>query len=225
MPGTVLPLTIVSDAICPWCWVGKRRLEGALAILARERPELRFELSWFPFELNPDMPPEGIARVEYRRAKFGSVERGRQLDAQLAEVGAAIGLEFRFEAIERTPNTVDAHRLSRFAAQSGCQAELIEALFRAYFHEGRDIGEAETLVAIGASVGLEAASLRERLASDEGVQEVVDGAAAAAQSGIGGVPAFILGRVLVAQGAMPETELASLLSKAATLMPETEAAR
>jgi predicted DsbA family dithiol-disulfide isomerase len=110
-------IDVVSDAICPWCWIGKRHLEGALARLADEGE--RFAVRWRPFQLNPDMPREGVERSAYRAAKFGSIERSSELDAQVAAAGAAAGLEFRFDRQRRTPNTVDAHRLIRHAGEIG----------------------------------------------------------------------------------------------------------
>ncbi|RYJ00400.1 MAG: disulfide bond formation protein DsbA, partial [Acetobacteraceae bacterium] len=138
LPLAAVPsrIDIVSDAICPWCWVGKRNLEAALAQLAAEGE--RFEIFWRPFQLNPDMPPEGVERAAYRAAKFGSETRGRELDAQVAASGRAAGLEFRHDLMLRTPNTIDAHRLIRLAGGLGgtVQNDLMEAIFRGYFQEG-----------------------------------------------------------------------------------------
>ena len=136
-------LDIISDAICPWCWIGKANLDRALAIHGGE-----WEVHWRPFQLNPDMPAEGVPRAEYRAAKFGSAARGAELDARVAEAGRLAGLEFRHDRMLRTPNTVLAHRLIRYAA-GPAQHALMEALFRAYFHDGEDVGESDVRARIG----------------------------------------------------------------------------
>ena len=169
--ATISRIDVVSDAICPWCWIGKRHLESALARLADAGEG--FEVHWRPFQLNPDMPREGVERAAYRAAKFGSLERSRELDAQVAAAGAAAGLEFRLDRQRRTPNTVDAHRLIRRAGEAGGAARqdaVVERLFRAYFQDGHDIGDRAVLAEVAAEAGLEdAASF---LASDEGDAEV-----------------------------------------------------
>lgn len=211
----MLHLTIVSDAICPWCWIGKRRLDQALAILAEHEPDLAFEVSYFPFMLNPDMPAEGVDRASYRAAKFGSLERSRELDAQVAAAGAESGLEFRHDRMTRTPNTTNAHRLSRFAAEAGRQREVVEAIFRAYFNEGRDIGDIAVLAEIADANGMDGAAILSRLRSDEGVAEVRAQAASASRAGINGVPSFVLNRHLLFSGAQPTEVMADALAAAA----------
>lgn len=134
-----LAVDVISDVVCPWCYVGKRRLEKAIAALDRQ-----VKVRWLPFQLNPTMPKEGISRREYRTRKFGSWERSLELDAQVAAAGKAEGIHFAFERIERTPNTLDAHRLIWLADQQGVQDAVVEALFRAYFTEGRDISRGIT---------------------------------------------------------------------------------
>ena len=131
-------LEVVSDAICPWCYVGKRRLEAAIALLPAG---VTVDITWLPFELNPDMPKGGVERDDYRRRKFGSLERSRALDKQVAAVAAGEGITMRHDLMQRTPNTVDTHRLIWLAKQQGVQDSLVEALFRGYFVEGRDIGD------------------------------------------------------------------------------------
>jgi predicted DsbA family dithiol-disulfide isomerase len=136
-----LAVDVISDVICPWCYIGKRRLEKAIA--AHGGP---VKVRWLPFQLNPSMPQGGISRREYRTSKFGSWERSHELDAKLVAVGEAEGIHFAFNRIERTPNTLDAHRLIGLADQEGVQGTVVEALFRAYFTEGRDIGNRQTLL-------------------------------------------------------------------------------
>src|ERR1043165_1336635 len=129
-----LTVDVISDVICPWCWIGKRRLEKPIAAYDRQ-----VKVHWLPFQLNPTMPKEGISRREYRTRKFGSWERSLELDAQVAAFGKAEGIDFAFDTMERTPNTLDAHRLIWLADKEGNQDAVVEALFRAYFTEGRDI--------------------------------------------------------------------------------------
>src|SRR6056297_3820991 len=136
-----LAVDIISDVICPWCYIGKRRLEKAIAAHGDFA-----NVRWHPFQLNPTMPKEGISRKEYRTRQFGSWERSLELDAKVIAVGESEGIHFAFDKTERTPNTVDAHRLIWLADQHGCQDAVVEGLFRAYFTEGRDIGNQQTLI-------------------------------------------------------------------------------
>lgn len=145
-----LAVDVISDVICLWCYIGKRGLEKAIA--ARGEP---VNVCWHPFQLNPTMPKEGISRREYRIRKFGSWERSMQLDANIVIAGKEEGILFHFDRMERTPNTVDAHRLIWLADQHGCQDAVVEALFRAYFTEGRDISNRETLNDVAADAGLD----------------------------------------------------------------------
>ena len=132
-------LSVYSDVICPWCFIGKQHMQSALAML--EQQGLTFEVSWRPFQLNPDMPRAGVARDEYRRAKFGSLERSRQLDAQVATAARAAGIEIHHARMQRTPNTLDAHRLIAWAATQGGQDAVVDRLFQDYFVDGSDIGD------------------------------------------------------------------------------------
>ena len=144
-------IEIVSDVICPWCYIGKKRLERALA----ERPEIPVSTSWRAFQLNPDMPPEGMERSAYLAAKFGGQGHAQRIYGAITAAGAAEGIPFAFDRIRRTPNTVDAHRLIRFASRSGRGGETVEALFRAYFTEGRDIGDRAVLADVAQETGFE----------------------------------------------------------------------
>ena len=212
---------VVSDAICPWCWVGKRNLEGALDILAREDGE-RFEVHWRPFQLNPDMPREGVERAAYRAAKFGSLERSRALDAQVAEAGAAAGVAFRHERMLRTPNTVDAHRLIRLAGEAGpvVQNRVVESLFRAYFHDGRDIGDRAVLAAVAGEAGMDAEAVARSLAGAEGEAEVREEDAGFRRLGLSGVPTFALQGHVLFSGAMPPATMADAFRKALAVLRE-----
>jgi len=213
-------LDIVSDAICPWCWIGKRNLEAALAELAAEG--LRLMLRWRPFQLNPEMPEEGVERTTYRAQKFGSVERGREMDANVAEAGRAAGLEFRHDRMLRTPNTVAAHRVIRMAEDHGVQDAVVEALFQAYFQDGRDIGDVATLDAIAVAAGLNGVAAM--LAGAEHRAEVIAEDMTARRGGLSGVPSFLMDRHLLFSGAMPGPRMADAFRRAHMILSEREAA-
>lgn len=204
-------IDVISDAICPWCWIGKTNLDAALALIGPAAAG--FSIHWRPFQLNPDMPPEGVERAAYRAQKFGSVEKGRELDARVAEAGRNVGLEFRHDLMLRTPNTINAHRLLQWSGSQPAgpgQHEMAEALFRAYFHDGKDIGDLTTLTEIAATLGLDAAAF---LASDELAEEVRAEDAYFRRIGISGVPSFALdGRVLFS-GAYPAQHIAEALTR------------
>lgn len=208
-------IDVVSDAICPWCWVGKRNLEGALAMLAEEGE--RFEVHWRPFQLNPDMPREGVERDAYRAAKFGSLERSRELDAQVAAAGRAAGVEFRHDLMRRTPNTVDAHRVIRLAGEQGpvVQNALVEGLFAAYFQQGLDIGDRGLLAQIAAAYGVDAAGM---LAGEDGAAEVVQEDAGFRRLGLSGVPTFALSGHVLFSGAMPAEKMADVFRRALAIL-------
>src|SRR3954447_14881965 len=183
-------LEVVSDAICPWCYVGKRRLAKALALLARDG--LTFAVRWVPLQVNPDKPNGRVDRRAYRTRKFGSWERSQALDARIAAVGAGEGLAFRHDLMARTPNTFDAHRLVWLAGREGAQDPVVDGLFAAYFVEGRDIGEPEVLADVGAAAGLDRARVLAMLAGDEAAAEVAAEERAARRLGIEAVPTFLL---------------------------------
>src|SRR6185436_18582469 len=147
-------IDVISDAICPWCYIGKRHLERALEMLEAQH-KLRFTVAWHPFQLNPEMPAEGVDRQQYRLAKFGSAERSRQMDERITEVAAGVGIEFHLEKLTCTPNTLKAHRLIRLAGQRSVQDGVVEALFKAYFCNGADLGDDKALADIGQSGGLD----------------------------------------------------------------------
>jgi predicted DsbA family dithiol-disulfide isomerase len=213
-------LDIVSDAICPWCWIGKRHLADALAELAQDG--LAFTIRWRPFQLNPEMPVEGVVRAEYRAQKFGSVERGAELDRNVAEAGRAAGLTFRHDRMARTPNTIAAHRVIRMAEDHGVQDAVVEALFQGYFHDGQDIGDAATLDTLAAAAGLNGVAAM--LAGPEHMAEVLAEDRAARQGGISGVPSFLMDRHLLFSGAMPGPRMADAFRRAHAILSEREKA-
>lgn len=187
---------VISDVICPWCYIGKRRLEKAIAAA-----DLQVSVQWHPFQLNPNMPKEGISRKDYRTRKFGSWERSMELDAKVIAVGESEGIHFAFDKIERTPNTVDAHRLIWIANQHGCQDTVVEALFRAYFTEGQDVGNRQTLIDVGAEADLDRLSVEIMLDSDEGMDVIENAREMSQQYGVDGVPFFIINQKLTLAGA------------------------
>ena len=204
-------IDIVSDAICPWCYIGKRHLEQALTLLASEG--LRFRVNWNPFQLNPDMPREGRDRASYRAWKFGSAEKAAALDQRITESAAARGLVFRTDLMTRTPNTINAHRVIWFAGQNGDQDAVMEAVFRAYFVEGRDIGNADVLAGCAAETGLSRAAALDFLSSDLAEKEMRAADAAARTAGVSGVPSFFLDGYSLFSGAMPPETMAAALRR------------
>jgi predicted DsbA family dithiol-disulfide isomerase len=204
-------IDIVSDAICPWCYVGKRQLERALATLAAEG--LTFDVHWNPFQLNPDMPKEGRDRASYRALKFGSAEKSAALDQRITEAAAAVGLAFRTDLMTRTPNTIDAHRLIWFAGQHGDQDAAMEAVFKAYFIDGRDIGDHAVLADCAVQAGLRRQDVVEFLAGDLADKEMRAADQAARQAGVSGVPSFFLDGYSLFSGAMPADTIADALRR------------
>ena len=190
---------IVSDTICPWCYIGKRRFERALDLSGRND----IAISWRPFQLNPDMPPEGMTRDDYVRAKFGGGDRPRQIYQAIAESGREAGIEFQFSRIRRTPNTVLSHRLIFWSAKQERQEEVVGELFRAYFEDGLDIGHIEVLVDCARRAGLDQELAHKYLLSDEGRQEVVASDVYARRLGINGVPTVIVDDRWKVSGAQP----------------------
>jgi predicted DsbA family dithiol-disulfide isomerase len=203
-----LHIDIYSDVICPWCYVGKRRLEQALA---QVKDRLNLRITWRPFQLNPTMPVGGMERTVYLKAKFGSLGIFKDMEQRLLEAGASEHIPFAFEKIARTPNTFGAHRLIWYAAQQGCQNEMVDQLFKGYFEEGADIGSIPTLVRLAAQVGLTAEPF---LCSDEGIAEVKADEAAGHRLGIRGVPYFVLNQAQGISGAQPAEVLAAAMEQA-----------
>jgi predicted DsbA family dithiol-disulfide isomerase len=204
-PATPFVIEVASDVVCPWCYIGKRRLEKALALLDGEvQPEIR----WLPFQLNPEMPKQGISREEYRKAKFGSIERSRGLDARVAAEGEGEGIAFAFERMERTPNTAAAHQLIDLAQKQGRGTPVVDALFKAYFEQARDIGDAAVLAEIASGAGVagwpQQADAKQVAALEEDVRNL----------GISAVPTFILNRKLGVSGAHPPEALAQAIQEA-----------
>jgi predicted DsbA family dithiol-disulfide isomerase len=195
----MIQLDIFSDPICPWCLIGKTQLDRALA----QRPDHPFTLAWHPFQLNPDMPAEGMDRRAYLEAKFGGRDQAVQVYGRIDQAARDIGLELDLGGIKRTPNTRDAHRLIYWAGIEGVQNAVVDALFAAYFMEGRDIGDRDTLAVIADASGLDAAVIRKLLNTDNDLAEIVDQDAAARGMGLTSVPTFIVAGQHAVPGAQP----------------------
>jgi predicted DsbA family dithiol-disulfide isomerase len=206
-----LPIDMVSDVVCPWCFIGKRRLEKAIAL----KPEIPVEVRFRPYFLNPWVPREGISREEYLTTKFGSPERYRGIAQRVAEAAAAEGLTYVIDGIRRQPNTLDCHRLILWAGQVGHAAAMKQRLMDLYFTEGGDLTDHEVLIGAAADSGLDAERVRQRLATDEDVARVERDANSAKEAGIDGVPCFILGGLLAVQGAQAPDYLAQAIERAA----------
>ena len=196
---TRVRIDVFSDTICPWCWIGKRRLERTLDA----RADLDAEVAWHAFQLNPTMPAEGMDRKAYLAAKFGGADNARTVYGRVIAEGARECLPFDFGAIARTPNTVDSHRLVRWAAgQPLGQTPMVEALFDAYFARGADVGDVDVLTRSAAAAGYDESGARALLAGDEGRDEVTREDMQARSAGITGVPCFILDRKVAVPGAV-----------------------
>jgi len=207
------PLTIdvVSDVVCPWCFIGKKRLEDALQL----RPDIPVEVRWHPYFLNDWVPREGISRDEYLTTKFGSPERYKSIAGRVAQAAKADGLDYQMDKIARQPNTLDCHRLILWARNAGNAAKMKQRLMELYFTEGADLTDREVLVKAAADCGLDPELTRELLASDRDVDRVTQEAEQAKRAGIDGVPCFIFGGVLAVSGAQDPAYLADAMARAA----------
>jgi predicted DsbA family dithiol-disulfide isomerase len=204
-----LTVEVYSDIVCPWCFVGKRWLERALTTVGGE-----VHVMWRPFQLNPTMSSDGMDRATYLKAKFGSLENFGRMEEQLLAAGVEERIPFAFEKIQRTPNTFVAHRLVWYAAQQGKQDAMVEALFRGYFLEGKNIGEVTTLTHVAAEAGLGRTETEEFLASDKGVVEVKAEEAVGRRLGISGVPYFVFNGTVSISGAQHPDIFVSAIQQA-----------
>lgn len=190
-------LDIISDPICPWCFIGKTKLEAALD----SRPDHGLEIEWHPFQLNPDMPEDGMGRREYLELKFGGKDGAIKVYGQIAAAAERAGVSVNFDKIEKTPNTINAHRLIHWAGLEGLQNPVVDLLFAAYFQEGADISDAATLISIGQKAGMDAAMLETLFAGDADKEGIRARDAYARERGVSGVPCFIIDNKYVVQGA------------------------
>ncbi len=211
-----VPVTIdvISDVVCPWCFIGKRRLEAALALVAAEGTALRASVRWHPFELNPELPRAGADRRAYLEAKFGGALRAAQIYERVRAAGQTAGITLALDRILRQPNTRDAHRLVAWAQSRGDAGSVVERLFAAYFLEGRDPGDRAVLAAIAGEAGEDAAAARAMLDSDEGDASVAASEQRAREIGVGGVPFLIFNERLAVSGAQEPRVLADAIAQA-----------
>jgi predicted DsbA family dithiol-disulfide isomerase len=208
MPDTQpVRIDVVSDVVCPWCFIGKRRLEKALAL----KPDIPVEVHWHPYFLNDWIPREGMAREEYLTTKFGSPERYEGIAQRVSAAAADEGLVYDSSKIERQPNTLDAHRLIRWADGIGKAADMKQRLMDLYFTEGADLTNRAVLVQAATDIGLDAEDVREALASDQDVEEVAQEAQSAKEAGVEGVPCFIFGGKFAVSGAQAPEYLAEAI--------------
>jgi predicted DsbA family dithiol-disulfide isomerase len=204
-------IDVISDVVCPWCFIGKRRLEKALAL----KPGIPVEVHWRPYFLNDWIPREGIAREDYLTTKFGSPERYKSIAQRVSAAADAEGLTYAMDKMKRQPNTLDCHRLIRWAEAIGKAAEMKQKLMDLYFTQGADLTDRETLVKAAADVGLDASDVRTRLASDADVALIEQEAQSAKEAGIDGVPCFIFGGKFAVSGAQAPEYLAEAIERLA----------
>ena len=204
-------IKVVSDLVCPWCYVGKRRLEAALELI---QEPTTFSVSWHPFQLNPDLPSKGMDRREYCNRKFGSWAKCEEMFERIREVGQTVGIEFRFEKQRIIPNTLNAHRVIWLAGREGVQDAVMEALFRAYFCEGVDLSNDSELIDVAVDSGLDRSVLRRMLSSDRGMGEVLFEEQEVKALGISSVPLFIMADKVAVSGAQPAETLVAAYRQA-----------
>ncbi|MGN6148929.1 MAG: DsbA family oxidoreductase [Rhizomicrobium sp.] len=204
---TAMQIDIVSDTVCPWCFIGKRRLEKALAL----RPDIEFDIRWRAYRLDPSIPPEGVDRKEYMRAKFGDNPNRQAMQEALKQAGESEDIAFAFDRILRSPNTLDSHRLIRWSATAGVQNEIVERLFEAYFEQGRDIGNADVLIEIAAEAGMDSATVADLLENGADRTLIENEDALAHRLGISGVPTFIFQNKYMISGAHDPEQLVRVI--------------
>lgn len=209
-----LAIDVVSDVVCPWCYVGQKRLEEAMALA----PEIEVRLRWRPYQLDPDIPPEGHDRKAYMQAKFGDGGRLEEMQARLEELGRDAGIMFRFDDISRSPNTLDAHRLIRWAASAdgaNAQNAVVKRLFQLYFEEGADVGDRQVLIDAARDAGMDAALVETLLATGADIDEVEAEIDTARRMGVTGVPCFLLENRYAIMGAQDAGTLADAMRQVA----------
>jgi predicted DsbA family dithiol-disulfide isomerase len=216
----IVSVDIVADLVCPWCWLGKRNWDAARKLV----PETPVETVWRPYQLDPALPREGRPYRDYMKAKFSgeNTERWAQMRKYLEDAAPAAGIEFRFDAIAVRPNTLDAHRILRWAAGQGVADAAAEGLFRAFFADSRDIGDAKTLSEIAGAAGLDAALTAELLASDRDEATIREEEAFFRKLGVTGVPTYIFNGRFAVSGAQEPQILADAIRQAASEPAETE---
>jgi predicted DsbA family dithiol-disulfide isomerase len=209
---TGLAIEVFADVVCPWCYIGEKRLERALA----RRPGLEVTRRWRPFQLQPLLPAAGLPWSDFVRSKFGGFERAKPAFDRVTAVGATVGVTFDFDRIARAPNTADAHRLILLAAERGDEWPLVDRLFRAHFAEGRDVGDIETLAELAADAAFDSDAVRRYLAGEQNREAVVASQRAAQELGVTGVPFFVFGGLYAVSGAQREEVLMEAVGRAAS---------
>ena len=204
-----MQIDVISDTVCPWCYIGKRRLERALTL----RPQIEFDVRWRPFQLDPQTPAEGVDRKAYIEQKFGSSDKIKPIHTALLKAGEDEGIAFAFEKITRTPNTLNSHRVIRWSHSLGLQNELVERLFQAYFVQGADIGQIKILAAIADEIGLDGELVEELLGSDADMESVTREDTMARKIGINGVPTFLIGGKVLVNGAQDAEHLVRVIDR------------
>ncbi|MDH6235111.1 putative DsbA family dithiol-disulfide isomerase [Mesorhizobium soli] len=217
-----LTVDVVSDVVCPWCFIGQRRLDKAVAAV----PEVNVEINWRPYQLDPTIPPEGKDRQQYMLAKFGSADRLREIHSRIKELGAAEGIAFDFGAITVSPNTLDAHRVLRWASANGSevQGRLARRLFQLYFEEGKNIGDHAVLIEAASEAGMDAPVVAAMLATDADSEAVASEVATASRMGITGVPCFLFEGKYAVMGAQDSDTLADAIRQIAAAKARGELA-
>jgi predicted DsbA family dithiol-disulfide isomerase len=210
-----MQIDIVSDTVCPWCFIGKRRIERAMAM----RPDVKFDVVWRPYRLDPNIPREGVDRRAYLKAKFGDTPRTSAMGDAIRSEGASEGIAFAFDKIAKSPNTLDSHRLIRWSASAGVQNAVVEHLFQAYFIEGKDIGDSAVLSAIAGKAGMDSELVAELLSDDADLESVEREAGLANEMGITGVPTFVFDSKFMVSGAREAELLVRIIDKARTSEP------
>ena len=214
-----MQIDVISDTVCPWCYIGKRRLERAIAL----RPQIQFDVRWRPFQLDPATPQEGVERRAYIERKFGSTDKVMPIHNALLQAGEVEGLSFAFEKIARTPNTINSHRLIRWSHAAGVQDAVVEGLFRGYFMEGLDIGDMKVLAQIGAAAGMDAELVEELLNSDADREKVEHEDTMARKIGINGVPTYLIGGKVLVTGAQDADHLVHVIDRVAAELEPAQA--
>jgi predicted DsbA family dithiol-disulfide isomerase len=204
-----MQIDIVSDTVCPWCFIGKRKLELALT----QRPDIPFDIRWRAYRLDPNVPRGGVDRRAYMKAKFGDSPRTSAMSDAIKAAGESVDIAFAFNKIEKRPDTIDSHRLIRWAESGGKQNDVVERLFKAYFEEGRDIGDPAVLIEVASDAGMDAPLVQELLAKDADRELVEQEDALAHRMGISGVPTFIFANKYLISGAHDADKLVRVIDK------------
>ena len=215
--ATPLTIDIVSDVVCPWCYIGKRHVESAVEQWKEANPEAEVNIRWHPFQLNPDLPLEGTDRKGYLEAKFGGPQRAKEIYARVAAAGRNAGLELNFDGIKKQPNTLAAHALIAYAqsVDEGRHADaIVERLFKAYFVDGEFIGDMDTLIGIAAECGLDSDTTRTVLSESTTLKQIANQDASVRQQGVTGVPFLVFNNKVSLSGAQPPEVMLDAMKKA-----------